>query len=87
MPQKSRKRGLQPAPSKSFWSQKCCADTTPESIDQGVSHKQSKIVPLRREGKTPQEIADAVGVGRLDVFRYLLRVLTHNERLQLGIPT
>jgi hypothetical protein len=97
MAQKNRERGLQPAPSKSFWSSnKRPANNIADSAEQGLSRKQielgklplaQRVIMLRKLGFTLQEIGDAVGATRLAVFRCLLQVLVHNERLELRLPT
>jgi hypothetical protein len=61
------------------------------SVSKGASSRaqdgSAKIVALSHEGKSPQEIADDVGTSRLDVFRYLPRILSRDKRSRLGIPT
>jgi transposase len=34
----------------------------------------AKIIELKQQGKSQQEIADALGVGKITVYRYLQRV-------------
>jgi hypothetical protein len=86
MSQKNQKRRLPPAPLKAFWSQKCSAISITESIDQGVSRKQGRIVALRERGLSLQEIADELDCTRLGVFRFLQKTLSRNDKLRLCVP-
>jgi hypothetical protein len=45
------------------------------------------IMRLRRSGKTLEEIAVETGHSRLNTFRTLQRVLSHDQKLTLGLPT
>jgi hypothetical protein len=44
------------------------------------------LIALRKSGLTLEEIGNEVGATRLAVFRFLIKVLTYNERLELGLP-
>jgi hypothetical protein len=47
----------------------------------------AELVRLRREGKSLQELAEALGVSRLEIHRRLQKAPSTKLKLQLGIPT
>lgn len=99
MHQKSERRGLQPAPLTPFWSssrKSRAANNSAESAKQDHSRNQNElrkqpltrqIIDLRRSGASLEEIAAEVGATRLAIFRHLLQTLSHDEKLELGVPT
>jgi hypothetical protein len=96
MHQRIERRGLPPAPLK-FWSssrKSRPANNILDSGKQGFSREQvglrklpltRQVVDLRQLGLSLEEIALEVGATRL--ANHLLQVLSHNEKLELRVPT